>query len=160
MSIKRCLAYDKACKKVLCDKKIIPYLLKLCVEEYQNLNYDEIEKLVEDNEELGVLNELFVKNNSVEEKYRNLEEKYGIKLNEEGKRKVETMMNLGEGLVQKTRMQSLEEGRKEGRTEGMQVKTIEFIKRIMKSRNFSYEQVVKHLELTEEEEKQYQEYFM
>jgi len=122
----------------------------------------------EENEELGVLNELFVKNNSVEEKYRNLEEKYGIKLNEEGKRKVETMMNLGEGLVQKTRMQSLEEGRKEGReegrkegrTEGMEVKTIEFIKRIMESRNFSYEQVVKHLELTEEEEKQYQEYFM
>ena len=63
MSIKSCLAYDKACKKVLCDKKIISYLLKLCVEEYQNLSYEEIEKLIEDNIEEG--NKILPRNNEI-----------------------------------------------------------------------------------------------
>ena len=41
------LAYDHKCKKVLCDKRLLSYVLKLAVEEYKGLSIEEIEPLIE-----------------------------------------------------------------------------------------------------------------
>ena len=49
--------------------------------------------------------------------------------------------------------------RKEGREEGIETRTIEFIRRIMQSKDFNYEQAARYLELTKEEQQQYQTYF-
>lgn len=64
-------------------------------------------------------------------------------------------MNLGEGLVQKTRMQSLEEGRKEGkalgRTEGRMEEKANNVQLLMKNMRISFDEVVILLEIKEDE---------
>ena len=101
---------------------------------------------------LGPLNELFVKDNTAEEKYRNLKEKYGIEVSEETRGGIQTMCNLGEGILRK--------GISQGISKGIDTRTIEFITRIMQSKNFDYAQAARYLELTEKEEKDYQMYFI
>ena len=83
-----------------------------------------------------------------EEKYRNLKEKYGIEVSEETRGGIQTMCNLGEGILRK------------GIDQGIDTRTIEFITRIMQSKNFDYAQATRYLELTEKEEKDYQTYFI
>ena len=41
------LAYNDACRRVLCDKRILSYLLKITLKEYKNLSLKEIEPLIE-----------------------------------------------------------------------------------------------------------------
>ena len=76
---------------------------------------------------------MFVKDNTAKEKYRNLKEKYGIEVSEE----------IRGGIRQ-----------------GIDTRTIEFITRIMQSKNFDYALATRYLELTEREEKDYQMYFI
>ena len=52
------------------------------------------------------------------------------------------------------------EGIEEGKAEGIEMRTIELIRRIMQSKDFNYEQAARYLELTKEEQQQYQTYFV
>ena len=54
--------------------------------------------------------ELFVKDNMSEEKYRNLKEKYGIEVSEETRGGIQTMCNLGEGILRKGINQGISQG--------------------------------------------------
>ena len=62
------------------------------------------------------------------------------------------MCNQGEGILRK--------GISQGISKGIDTRTIEFITRIMQSKNFDYAQAARYLELTEKEEKDYQMYFI
>lgn len=122
-------------------------------------DYDLIEILMinlgEDDscKQTGFLNELFVRNNSSEEKFKNLKEKYGIEAYEETKGEVIEMCNLGEGLVER----GIEQGIEQGMAQGEERKLIENIKTLMKKMQSTYEEVAKLLDLNEEEIDKYRE---
>ena len=116
-------------------------------------HYDLVELIVlnlgeEDTlKELGPLNELFVRKNPVEEKYFNLKEKYGIELCEGTKGEVHSMCNLGECLVEESRL------------EGKESTLIENIRLLMKNLNKDYDFVASLLELDITEKIKYQNLF-
>lgn len=90
-------------------------------------------------EKLKPLNELFVKTNSAEEKFKVLKEEYGIEAYEETTGKVKDMCNLGEGLVY------------EGMTKGAEKEKLANIKTLMETMNASYEEVTLLLKLSEKD---------
>ena len=96
--------------------------------------------------------ELFVKDNMSEEKYRNLKEKYGIEVSEETWGRNTDNVQFRRRNIKK-RNQSRNQSR-------IDTRTIEFITRIMQSKNFDYAQAARYLELTEKEQIDYQMYFM
>ena len=143
-------------------------------------DYDKSEIVVmrlgnEEEDRFDVLNTLFVKEGNAEEKIAYLKDKYGIDL-EENKEEVEYMCTPDEFFEARYRFKYRKEGREEGKAEGLiegkvaglaegkvqgiETRTIEFIRRIMQSKDFNYEQAARYLDLTKEEQQQYQTYFV
>ena len=96
---------------------------------------------------LGPLNELFVKDNTAEEKYRNLKEKYGIEVSEETRGGIQTMCNLGEGILRK------------GISQGIDLSKKELLTRVMEMKQMSYKNASEYLCFSEEETEKYKIYF-
>jgi len=97
---------------------------------------------------LGPLNELFVKDNTAEEKYRNLKEKYGIEVSEETRGGIQTMCNLGEGILRK------------GISQGIDLSKKELLTRVMEMKQMSYKNASEYLCFSEEETEKYKIYFV
>jgi len=83
---------------------------------------------------------------------------------EENKEEVEYMCTPDEFFEARYKFKYRKEGRAEGlvegKVQGIETRTIEFIRRIMQSKDFNYEQAARYLELTKEEQQQYQTYFV
>lgn len=49
------LKYDEQCKKILCNSKILSYILKASINEYRSLTVDEIEELINKDEHNNII---------------------------------------------------------------------------------------------------------
>lgn len=127
------------------------HVLGKMIEELQD-NYDMINvcmiNLGKDGSvyELEPLNELFVRNNSSEEKYKNLQEKYGIKVYDETKGEIQEMCNFSKGIY----ADGLEQGIEQGLEKGIEQGILSSIQGLMNSLSIGLEEAMKLLQLSEE----------
>ena len=104
-------------------------------------------------ERFDVLNTLFVKKGSAEEKIAYLKEKYGIDL-EENKEEVEYMCTPDEFFEARYKFKYRKEGREEGKAEGLVEGKAESVRLLMKNMKKSFEEVTILLEIMEEEKEE------
>lgn len=76
---------------------------------------------------VGLLNTLFAKDMSAEEKGKILSEDYGIEIGDEFGEEMSHMCNLGEGIREEALEEGMERGMEKGRTQGENRKLIELV---------------------------------
>ncbi|CDD35648.1 uncharacterized protein BN600_01882 [Roseburia sp. CAG:309] len=152
--------YDAQAKKVLAQKIVLAYIMKNTLEDFKDMNPQEIMPYIEGEPMIGISNDLaeydeqhelhrflgalFSKGLTSEERLSIMEEEYHIPSRVLGK-EVETMCNLSQGIKE----DALAEGREAGIAEGREANLLEQIsKKLAKGKSLS--QIADECEETEE----------
>ena len=104
-----------------------------------------------DSKILRLLEVLLSSKRAVEEKKQILENEYNIKMTETLESEVSQMCNLSDGVERQGIEKGLKQGLQQGLLQGQQAAQYNAVKNLMKNLNFTCEQAIKALGISEEE---------
>ena len=139
------LDYDQAAKGVLSQKKVLAYILKRTVPEFESASLDDISKVKD--QLINLLDLMFKSSKDASEKITTLHNDFGIDLTQEGEGDLAVMCNLGEGIYEDGLMKGKQEGWEKGREEGRREGKLEFALELLKD-GMALEKVAKYSKLS------------
>lgn len=103
--------YDESCKSILAEKIILAWIMNACVKEYKGIDPNEIaRKYTEGEPEIGsVVETLLTDEKSKVQKDRIVEDEFGITMSDSLERKVNSMCNLSQGIIERTATKTWDE---------------------------------------------------